>query len=86
MSGHPQCSISFDYPKGHENSVRKFFTSGDNLCGKIEIKTTVENQRIEHQGIRISLLGMVLQLPEHAHTGRRSTHTGMVSGLSKDRS
>tara|TARA_B110000285_G_C15029503_1_gene565938 strand:+ start:161 stop:382 length:222 start_codon:yes stop_codon:yes gene_type:complete len=37
MSGHPTCEIEMDYVPG-----RKYFTAGDDLKGKIRIKTTVE--------------------------------------------
>ena len=37
--------------------------AGDDLRGKIMLKTTVDGQHIEHNGIKVSLLGMVLQLP-----------------------
>jgi hypothetical protein len=55
MSGHPTCQIVLRF-----NPNRKYFTAGDDLIGKIVFKTTVEGQRIEHQGIKVHLMGMVL--------------------------
>ena len=55
MSGHPTCDIVLN--KGPN---KKHYTSGDDLKGKICLKTAVEGQNIEHQGIRVSLLGMIL--------------------------
>jgi hypothetical protein len=37
MSGHPTCEIEMDYYAG-----RKYFAAGDDLRGKIKLKTTVE--------------------------------------------
>ena len=37
MSGHPDCEVLPDYYEG-----RSFFTSGDDLKGKIKIKTVIE--------------------------------------------
>ena len=58
MSGHPSCDVLLQFYKG-----RKYFKAGDDLKGKICIRTRVEGQKIEHQGVKVSLLGMVLQLP-----------------------
>ena len=58
MSGHPSCDVLPEYYDG-----RKFFTAGDDLKGSIRIKTTVDGQIIKHQGIKVSLLGMILQIP-----------------------
>lgn len=55
MSGHPNCDVILDHYDG-----RTFFTAGDDLKGKIRIKTVVEGQLIKHQGVKISLLGMIL--------------------------
>ena len=55
MSGHPNCDVILDHYEG-----RTFFTAGDDLKGKIRIKTVVEGQLIKHQGVKISLLGMIL--------------------------
>ena len=43
MSGHPNCEVILDYYDG-----RKFFTAGDDLKGKIKIKTLVDGQLIKH--------------------------------------
>jgi len=55
VAGHPQCDVLLDY---YQN--REYFTAGDDLKGKITIKTTVDGQQIKHQGIKVSLLGMIL--------------------------
>ena len=60
MSGHPNCEVLLDYYEG-----RKFFSAGDDLKGKIRIKTVVDGQLIKHHGVKVSLLGMILQTPEH---------------------
>lgn len=80
MSGHPTCEIEMDYVPG-----RKYFTAGDDLKGKIKIKTTVEGQQINHQGIKVSLLGMILQIPEHTVANQKNTQ-GMNIGLDEKRS
>ena len=43
MSGHPTCVVALDFYPG-----RKYFMAGDDLSGKVRIKTTVEGQLIEH--------------------------------------
>ena len=58
VSGHPTCDVLLEKYSG-----RSYFKAGDDLKGCIIIKTRVDGQKIEHQGIRVSLLGMVLQLP-----------------------
>ena len=80
MSGHPTCEIDMDYIPG-----RKYFTAGDDLKGKIRIKTTVEGQQIVHQGIKVSLLGMILQIPEGT-TANQKNSSGMSIGLDDKRS
>lgn len=63
MSGHPSCEVELQFIEN-----RQYFKAGDDLCGVVKIKTTVEGQQIEHQGIKVSLIGMVLQLPNYAAT------------------
>jgi hypothetical protein len=41
MSGHPTCEIVLEYPKD-----RKYYSLGDDLKGKIKIKTYVDGQLI----------------------------------------
>lgn len=77
MSGHPDCTVLLDYYDG-----RTFFTSGDDLKGKIKIKTVVPGQLIKHQGVKVSLLGMILQIPEHVSY---KNSQGMVIKLDKNR-
>ena len=55
VSGHPSCEIVLTF-----NKDRKYFTAGDDLRGRILIKTAVEGQTIQHQGIKVSLYGMAL--------------------------
>ena len=43
MSGHPSCEFIINYPKD-----RKWLRAGDDLTGKIEFKTSVSGQHIEH--------------------------------------
>ena len=78
MSGHPDCEVLPDFYEG-----RSFFTSGDDLKGKIKIKTVIEGQLIKHQGVKVSLLGMILQNPEHVSY---KNSQGMVIKLDKNRS
>ena len=80
MSGHPTCEIEMEYLPG-----RKYFTAGDDLKGKIKMKTTVEGQQIIHQGIKVSLLGMILQIPE-VHAVNQKNSQGMNIGLDEKRS
>jgi hypothetical protein len=61
------------------NPNRKYFTAGDDLIGKIVFKTTVEGQRIEHQGIKVHLMGMVLQMQNYqAHRKSEGTNTVLL--------
>ena len=78
MSGHPDCEVLPDFYEG-----RSFFTSGDDLKGKIKIKTVIEGQLIKHQGVKVSLLGMILQNPEHVSY---KNSQGLVIKLDKNRS
>ena len=57
MSGQPTCSIVLDHAPD-----RKYYKAGDDLKGKIMIKTKVDGQLIHHEGIKVSLLGMILQV------------------------
>jgi len=75
MSGHPTCSIDLHYAPG-----RKFFTAGDDLSGKITFKTTVDGQRIQHQGIKVSLLGMILQVPDYMKSTQMNS-AGMIKEI-----
>ena len=43
MSGHPTCNFIIEFPQGREH-----LTAGDTLKGKIEFKTTVDGQHIQH--------------------------------------
>jgi hypothetical protein len=63
MSGHPTCEVVLEKFEG-----RNHFTAGDDLVGRVIIKTSVDGQHIQHQGIRVSLIGMILQLPDYAAT------------------
>lgn len=74
MSGHPTCEVVLQF-----NPNRKYFTAGDDLVGKVCLKTRVEGQRIDHQGIKVSLLGMILQMPETYNSYENSS--GMVIKL-----
>ena len=80
MSGQPTCSIILDHVPD-----RKYFTAGDDLKGKIMIKTTVDGQLIQHEGIRVSLLGMILQVPEYASSSQKNS-SSMVVNLNEKRS
>ena len=51
-SGYPKCTITLDNIKG-------FFQNDDDVKGVIEIKTPVEGQTINHDGIKISLIGLI---------------------------
>lgn len=51
--------------------------------GKIKIKTTVKGQLIQHQGIKVSLLGMILQSPEQTY---KKNSEGMLINLDPKRS
>jgi len=55
----------------------------DYYPGKITIKTTVGGQLIQHQGIKVSLLGMILQLPEQTY---KKSSEGMIINLDSKRS
>lgn len=50
---------------------------GDDLKGVVRLKTVVQGQHINHNGIKLSLLGMILQLPEYATNHQRNAE-GMV--------
>jgi hypothetical protein len=80
MSGHPTCDVVLNF-----NPNRKHFSAGDDLRGRICIKTAVEGQNISHQGIKVSLLGMILQaLP---HTSRHQTNqAGMIKDYKASKS
>lgn len=79
MSGHPTCEVVLRF---HQN--RKYFTAGDDLNGKICIKTTIQGQLIKHEGIKVSLLGMILQLPQYGMIKRNED--GVVMNLNEKRS
>jgi len=80
MSGHPTCDVVLNF-----NPNRKYFTSGDDLKGKVCIKTTVEGQLIKHQGIKVSLYGMILQMQPHVGATRKN-EDGMITNFNKARS
>jgi hypothetical protein len=80
MSGQPNCQIILDHLPD-----RKHFAAGDDLKGKIMIKTSVDGQLIQHEGIKVSLLGMILQVPEYASSSQKNS-SGMVVNLNEKRS
>lgn len=77
MSGHPSCDVLLDHYEG-----RTYFTAGDDLKGKVRIKTTVDGQIIKHQGVQVSLFGMILQIPEYVSS---KNSEGMVVKLDQKR-
>jgi len=80
MSGHPTCDVVLNF-----DPSRKFFTAGDDLRGRVCLKTAVEGQLIRHQGIKVSLLGMILQLqPTAGAMGKNED--GMVTNYNSSRS
>lgn len=80
LSGQPSCEVVLNF-----NPNRKFFTAGDDLRGRICIKTTVEGQVIEHQGIRVSLLGMILQSNPMNQVYKHNS-AGMITNYKKQKS
>ena len=73
MSGHPTCEVILN-----KAPTKKHYSAGDNLKGKICLKTAVEGQNIEHQCIRVSLLGMVLQHQPQYNTRKRDSNRFVI--------
>ena len=78
LSGHPTCEVVLNF-----NENRKFFCAGDDLRGKVCIKTTVEGQQIVHQGIKVSLLGMILQVPSQSYLAKKNDEGFLINNNSQ---
>ena len=52
IASYPKCTITLDNVKG-------YFENDDDVKGVIEIKTPIEGQTLNHDGIKISLIGLI---------------------------
>lgn len=80
VSGHPTCDVVLNF-----NPNRKYFSAGDDLIGRVILKTAVEGQNIQHQGIKVSLLGMILQ-QQAGYTHHKTNESGMIKNFKKETS
>ena len=51
-SGHPNCDIRVNHPG-------EFLENGDDVKGEVSINTHIDGQVIYHDGIKISLIGVI---------------------------